>query len=257
VGSDAPRLGSREAGADPSAGTGSEPPGRSGPLPRGRSRAQSLQLLDDQVETLSLDELHRVIQDVAVLADLEDGHDIGVMEPGRGAGLVAEPLQGLGVAARAGREDLQGHLSAQRDLLGLVDHPHAAAADLAEDAEVADLAQGRRRPGRFVSALVLADLLGLLEPDHRREQVADLFGQLRVAIDVFLERRPFATPEAFREFLRQLIEQVILSRFRDRHRSRSFRSAWHRDQDRLERLDCLNITQCFGTASRSPLMASI
>jgi hypothetical protein len=143
VGSDAPRLGSREAGADPSAGTGSEPPGRSGPLPRGRSRAQSLQLLDDQVETLSLDELHRVIQDVAVPSDLEDRHDIRVVQAGRGAGLMAEAVRGVGVAERAARQDLQRHAATEGDLLGLEDDPHAPAADLAQDAEVADLARGR------------------------------------------------------------------------------------------------------------------
>src|SRR5262249_34328603 len=45
-------------------------------------------------------------------------------------------------AAPGGRRALQGHAAAQRDLLGLIDDPHSAPADLADDAE---LAQGRRR----------------------------------------------------------------------------------------------------------------
>ncbi len=78
-------------------------------LPRA---AQPLQFLDNHVEPLTANELHRVIQDVALLTDLEDGHDIRVMEPCRRPGLVAKPLQGLGVAARAGRENLECHLAA-------------------------------------------------------------------------------------------------------------------------------------------------
>ena len=37
------------------------------------------------------------------------------------------------------RQDLEGDVAAQRFLLGLEDDPHAAPADLAEDAEVAEL----------------------------------------------------------------------------------------------------------------------
>ena len=117
------------------------------------------------------------------------------------------------------RQDLERHPAAQRDLLGLVHHAHAAPADLAEDPVVADLVcersdsaarEIRRSPPR-----ILPQALGLLDFDHRREQLADFVGQLRVAIGVFLERRPFAAPETSREFLGQSIEQVILFRFGD------------------------------------------
>ena len=43
---------------------------------------------------------------------------------------------------------LRRHVTAQRDLLGLVDDAHAALADLAEDAEIAKLPQSREPPGR-------------------------------------------------------------------------------------------------------------
>ena len=55
----------------------------------------------------------------------------------------------LGSSSDAGREHLQRHPPAQRLLLGLVDHAHAAAADLAEDAVVAQpLEPGARSPRR-------------------------------------------------------------------------------------------------------------
>ena len=59
----------------------------------------------------------------------------------------------------------------------------------------------------------LPPALHLLHHDHRREQLADLLGQVRVAFGVFLERGAFAAAEPFGEFLGQLIEQVILFRF--------------------------------------------
>ena len=118
--------------------------------------AEPPQLGDDQVQALALDELHGIEADIAVLADLEDRHDVGVVQPGRGAGLAAEPLLDQPVAGHLPRQDLQRHPAAQRDLLGLVDHAHAAPADLAEDPVVADLPQGRIRgpgiPGLAVSS---------------------------------------------------------------------------------------------------------
>ena len=53
------------------------------------------QLVDDQVEPLALDELHGVVADVAVLADLEDRHDVGVVELRRRPRLAAEAGQRL------------------------------------------------------------------------------------------------------------------------------------------------------------------
>ena len=56
-----------------------------------------------------------------------------------------KPLHGLFVGDGAEPQHLQGHVAAERGLLGLVDDAHAAAAELADDPE---LAQGRRRLGR-------------------------------------------------------------------------------------------------------------
>ena len=81
--------------------------------------------------------------DAPLAADGEDRHDIGVVQPGDGLGLALEPLHRLLVGHDAEPQDLQGHAAAERGLLGLVDDAHAAAAELADDPE---LAQGGRRP---------------------------------------------------------------------------------------------------------------
>ena len=111
----APSLRSRagRSGATRRPGRARAPAGRSPRRPRSaRGRpprqasarvAQPRQLVDDLVEPLALDELHGVVGRLAVLADLEDRHDVGVVQPRRGLRLAAEPLQGLAVAARRGR----------------------------------------------------------------------------------------------------------------------------------------------------------
>jgi hypothetical protein len=55
------------------------------------------QLIDDHVQPLALDELHGVVADIAVLANLEDRHDVGVVELRRRPRLAAEPGQRLEV----------------------------------------------------------------------------------------------------------------------------------------------------------------
>ena len=110
--------------------------------------AQAVQLVEDGVQALALDELHGVVVDAVVLADAEDRHDVGVVQPGRGPGLAAEPLQVGRPQQAVHGQHLQRDVPAQRLLHGLVDDAHAAAADLAEDAVVAQLRGHRARPGR-------------------------------------------------------------------------------------------------------------
>ncbi len=177
---------------------------RPDPGPGSGSVAVPAQLGDHRVEPQALDELHGIEADIAVLAHLVDWHDVGVVQSGRGARLAAEPLPDHAVAGHRPGQGLQRHPSAQRDLLGLVHHAHAAPADLAEDAVVADLPrEWTRGPGAPVRPRLVAlqAALGLLHLDHRREEVADLIGQVRVAIGVFLERGAFAAAEPGREFL--------------------------------------------------------
>ena len=55
------------------------------------STPKSTHLLEDLVQRLARDVLHDVIVDVPLVADAEDGHDVGVMQTGRGACLALEP----------------------------------------------------------------------------------------------------------------------------------------------------------------------
>ena len=103
-----------------------------------RSPRFCAELLDHLRQALAFDELHRVVVDAAFDADGVDGDDVRVVERGGGAGFVLEAGQLLLVEHRGERQDLQRDAAAERELLGLVDDAHAAAAELAEDAEVAE-----------------------------------------------------------------------------------------------------------------------
>ena len=121
-----------------------------GPSPRVQA-VEPAQLGDHRGQGLAVDELHGVVVHAALAADGVDRDDVRVVQAGGGLGLDLEPLELPGVERRGERQDLQRHAAAERDLLGLVDDPHAAAADLAEDAEVAQdaqLVEGSGAPGR-------------------------------------------------------------------------------------------------------------
>ncbi len=200
-------------------------PGRAGPrrsdLPL--PAPQPANLVINRVEPLALNELHGVVADIALAADLEHRHDVGVMQSCRSAGFAAESLDHRLIGGDMPRKNLERHPAAERNLLGFVYDSHAAAADFTQDPVVADAAQGcvsRARSGALFLALHQA--FGPLHLDHRREEVVNLRGKLRVAIGVLLERGVLAAPESVGEFLGQSIEQVVLFRRGDRHRLKPF-----------------------------------
>jgi len=79
----------------------------------------------------------------ALAARREYRDDVGVMQTRCRLRFVLEPLELLGIKRRGQGEHLQGYAAAQRNLLGFVDDAHAAAADFADDAEVAENAGGQ------------------------------------------------------------------------------------------------------------------
>ncbi len=157
---------------------------------------------------MALDALHGVEGDVAFLPDLEDRDDVGVVQPRGGLGLAAEPLQRLAVGRHVGGQDFQGHPTAEGDLLGLVDHAHAAAAELAHDPVIAELAQ-ERDGGLLPEGVVAGVALDLLDLDQGREHLADLVGHLGQAVRVLLDARPLAAAIPIGELLGQLVEPAV------------------------------------------------
>ena len=117
---------------------------RGGRLGRPVPAARLLGLPEDLVERRPVDQLHGVEVRAVLLAGGVDRHDVGVVQLGRRLGLAAEALHGVGGQAQPAAEDLEGHLAVERDLARLVDDAHAAAADLADDLEVAEPLPARR-----------------------------------------------------------------------------------------------------------------
>ena len=127
------------------------------------------QLADHLGQALALDELHGVVVHAPLAADGVDRHDVGVVQAGGGLGLELEPLELPGVERRGEGQDLQRHAAAERDLLGLVDDAHAAAADLAEDPEVAQLRRSAGTEAASRCAVATAAAGHAAQLRHRRD----------------------------------------------------------------------------------------
>jgi hypothetical protein len=106
---------------------------------------QPFQLGENFVEPKPRNELHHIEVQALMLADPENRHDVGVVQPRRRPRLALEAAQLPGVEQGVGRQHLEGDVPAQRDQFSLVDDPHAPAADLAQDLVIPELALGHRR----------------------------------------------------------------------------------------------------------------
>jgi hypothetical protein len=146
-----------------------------------------------------------------VLADAEHRHDVGVVQFRRRPRLLPEALQVRRAQQAVKRQHLEGDVPAQRLLHRLVDHPHAAPAHLAQDAVLAQLPRRGAvgRAGRDVGAGGRARQgAELFHLDQRREQLADLLGQARVARGVLGQGRSLAAAVALGELLGQHFQRV-------------------------------------------------
>ena len=167
--------------------------------------------MEDHVQARAVDELHRVssARRRARRRRRPARCSCGAAAPPSGppagtapAGRVDPPVPG---------QDLQRHVAAERLLDRLVDDPHAAAADLAEDPEIA---QPIRRPRPSSPAagagLVVRDRLELLHHHQGREHLAYLVGPLVISLNVLGNRRALAAPVAFEEFLGQPVDRAVV-----------------------------------------------
>ncbi len=121
-------------------------------LGRPRCGREPTELPNHGIKAGARDELHCEIVQPVLFPRLVNGDDIGVVQPPGSARLAAESFDPARVDHRVKHQHLQGDATAQRNLLGLVDNSHAAAANLAQNLEVAEPTRqrrgaDRRRPG--------------------------------------------------------------------------------------------------------------
>jgi hypothetical protein len=149
-----------------------------------------LQVGDHGGQRLPVDELHGVEVNGSLAAHRVDVDDVRVVQRARRPRLVVEALQLARVHRGRVRQHLQRHPPAQRHLLRLVDHPHAAATHLADQAEVAEPA--RRRLLRLHLADLGNDrarsLGGAANEVQSRQASVEVLGQLGVHGQEFLTR---------------------------------------------------------------------
>ena len=91
---------------------------------------------DPMLQRHPVEELHDEERAAALLADVVDGADVGVVQRRGGPCLAAESGQRLGITSKVGRQELQRDEALQARILGLVHDTHAAAAELLDDAVV-------------------------------------------------------------------------------------------------------------------------
>ncbi len=102
-------------------------------------------VLRSLVEALTRDQLHAEVMLILELTDLEDRHNVGMIEPSDRLGLVLKPADFIGTGEPGGLDHLQGHRAIQAELAGLVDDPHAAFAQDSLQLVVAEVADERPR----------------------------------------------------------------------------------------------------------------
>ena len=71
-------------------------------------------------------------------ADVVNGADVGMVQGGSGAGFAAEAFEGLRVAGEVVRKEFEGDMTAEANILRLVDNSHPSAAEFFQDAVMAD-----------------------------------------------------------------------------------------------------------------------
>src|SRR5262249_52077671 len=115
--------------------------GPGGSLPKsgwvGGSAAAGPVLFDQSRDARTVDELHRIVAGVGLKVDGEQGNDVRMAQPGSGVGFLLEALKPKRVLERGLRQYLERDALTPRALFGLVNDAHAAAADHAQELEVA------------------------------------------------------------------------------------------------------------------------
>ena len=104
------------------------------------SRARGLHAGRRAAEAPALDQFHGEVVLAVLLADLVDGHDVGVIERCGGLGFALEALNVGRGGELSGENHLDGDQAIEAQLQGLVHHSHAAARQFFQKHVVADCA---------------------------------------------------------------------------------------------------------------------
>lgn len=95
--------------------------------------------LDPSAQRLALEQLRDQVQTAAVLADVVDHEQIGVIQRARRASLRLEAAPPLGIVAERLQQHLDGDLAAEPVVPRAVDLAHATRAQRADDHEGPDV----------------------------------------------------------------------------------------------------------------------
>src|SRR5581483_695466 len=95
-------------------------------------------------QSLAVEELHDEIGGAIVRSELVDGDEVRVVERARGARLLFEAAQAIGVARDVGGEHFDRDVAADAGVARTEDFPHASRADAGGDLIRADATPGRQ-----------------------------------------------------------------------------------------------------------------
>ena len=94
--------------------------------------------LEHRPQGLAFEQLGDQVRRLAVMPELMDGQDVGVVQRGRGTGLALEAVQPIRIARERSGEHLDGDLAAEARVASAVDLAHAACAERRHNLERAE-----------------------------------------------------------------------------------------------------------------------
>src|ERR1700691_2690666 len=127
-----------------------------------RVHFEGLAALHPLFKALAFQLLHDDEGMAIVVLDVVDGADVRMVQAGRRSRLALEAVQRLAVADHAVRNELQGHMPAEAQVLGLTNYAHASATDFPDNAIVGDRLADHEGP--------VGVMLGRWEQEVNREK---------------------------------------------------------------------------------------